>query len=238
MEKISNLISKRVISIDQANQVGYVLNVAFDDIIKTFVGLVIIDEESENSFILNREDIVAVGEDCVMIKDANNLQYNISPFTNNPIGKKVYDMQGNDFGRVVEVEFEGRTVKKIITDKCEFPQRFIRKSGDNFIIFGTPIKNNKKNKFKENFNQENVEKMPKVVITEIAPQIENKIDLTPEFPIRLYANTKKLIGKKLTNDLIGYNNEIIGHKNEKINQKIINKAISHNKLNLLNFYSN
>lgn len=236
MEKISSLISKKVISLNDANQIGYVLNVFFDDSIRFFNGLIVIDEESENSFILHKEDIYSVGEDCVMIKDKNMLEFNISSLSNNPIGKTVYDTHGNMLGRVIDVECAGKQVKKIITDKCEFPQRFIRKSGDNFIIFGSQVKQKKKEKFKDNFNQKNIENMPKVEVNN-AVEISNKIDLTPEFPIRLYAGTKNLIGKTLINDIIGYNNEIIGHKNQKINQKIINKAISHNKINLLNFYS-
>lgn len=236
MEKISSFISKKVISIEDAKQIGYVLNVIFDEKVKFFTGLIIIDEESENSFILNKEDISAVGEDCVMIKDANSLEFYISSLSNNPIGKIVYDCHGNMLGRVIEVEVSGKLVKKIITDKCEFPQKFIRKSGENFIIFGTQVKEAKKSKFKEIINEKNVENAPKITIAETA-KIENNNIITPEFPTRLYAGTKKLIGKLITNDIFGYNNEIIAHKNQKINQKIIDKAISHNKLNLLNFYS-
>jgi len=42
-----------------------------------------------------------------------------------------------------------------------------------------------------------------------------------------------LIGRVMTNDIFGYNNEIIVQKNEIISQKIINKAKKHNKLNFL-----
>ena len=202
MEKISSYISKKVISIGDANQIGYVLNVVFDDKVKNFTGLIIIDEESENSFILNKENISAVGQDCIMIKDKNCLEFNISSLSNNPIGKIVYDSHGNMLGRVIDVEMMGKLVKKIITDKCEFPQRFIRKSGDNFIIFGSPGKEKKKSNFKDNFSEKNIEKMPLITISEQVPESSNKIDLTPEFPIRLYAGTKNLIGKTLKNDLL------------------------------------
>lgn len=237
MEKISTYISKKVISLADANQVGYVLNVVFDDKIKNFIGLIVIDEESENSFILHKEDIVAVGEDCVMIKDLNALEFYISSLSNNPIGKIVYDCHGNMLGKVLDVEVVGKNVKKIITDKCEFPQRYVRKSGDNFLIFGTPIKERKKSYFKDNLNQKNVENFPKVTISETTTAPAESNIISPEIPTRLYAGTKELIGKIIINDILGYNNEIIVHKNQKINQKIINKAISHNKINLLKFYS-
>lgn len=237
MEKISSYISKKVISLADANQVGYVLNVVFDDNIKNFTGLMVIDEESENSFILHKQDLFAVGDDCVMIKDSNVLEFCISSLSNNPIGKVVYDCHGNMLGKVLDVEIDGKAVKKIITDKCEFPQRYIRKSGDNFLIFGSPVKEKKKLKFKDNINQKNVENIEKVTISQAISPNSNLNFISPEMPIRLYAGTKELIGKTLINDILGYNNEIIAHKNQKINQKILNKAISHNKLNLLKFYS-
>ena len=56
-------------------------------------------------------------------------------------------------------------------------------------------------------------------------------------PIKTYANKSLLMGKILTNDILGFNNEIIGKKDEKITEKIIKKAINHNKLNFLFFCS-
>ena len=112
MEKISKIISKKVISLENAQQVGYVVDMVFDDEVKNFTGLIIIDDESENSFILRREDIYSMGEETVMIKTADTLQFNISSKSNNPIGKTVYDSYGNCLGRVIDVEIQGKTVKK------------------------------------------------------------------------------------------------------------------------------
>ena len=95
MEKISKIISKKVISLENAQQVGYVVDMVFDDEVKNFTGLIIIDDESENSFILRREDIYSMGEETVMIKTADTLQFNISSKSNNPIGKTVYDSYSN-----------------------------------------------------------------------------------------------------------------------------------------------
>lgn len=230
MEKVSNFISKKVISIEEGNALGYVLNVIFDERVKTMLGLVVVDEESENTFLLSNQNIVSTGENCVMVKDANALEFYLSSFENNPIGKEVYDKQGNCLGRVQDVELYGRLVRKIITDKCDFPQKYVMKLGKDYLIFGRPL-NNKKSTFKSNLSEKNIEIMPKVSIQ------ENPIILNTESPIRLYANTKNLIGKTLTKDLVGKNNEIIGHNNQKITQKMINKAISHNIFNLLKFYS-
>ena len=227
MEKVSNLISKKVISLENASQVGYVLDVIFDKRVKFFEGVIVVDDESENSFVLDKKDISAISNETIMIKDASVLQFNISSVSNNPIGKIVYDCKGNNLGRVIDVDLQGKTVKKIITTLCEFPQKFIRKSGDNFIIFGTY----KKDSTSENINQINVS-APQVKITNNISETQS-----PESPKRLFANPKILIGKIVTTDILGYNNELIAKKNDVINQKIINKAKLHNKLNILNYYS-
>ena len=231
MEKISKLISKKVIALDSASQVGYVLNVIFDERVKNFTGLIIVDDESENSFVLQREDIHAIGQDTIMIKSVDKMQYNISSATNNPVGKMVYDSQGVCLGRVLDVELQGKTVKKIITNKCEFPQKYIRKSGDNYIIFGLYQKEKPKNDFKEKVSIVNNQILPQVTISQT---LNGTI---PEMPTRLYANASQLIGRLVTNEILGYNNELIAQKNDIINQKIINKARRHNKLNILNYYS-
>lgn len=234
MEKISKIISKKVISLEDATQVGYVVNVIFDDRIKNFTGLIIIDDESENSFVLNKEDIYSMGDDTVMIKSANCLQYNISSNSNNPVGKTVYDSYGNCLGRVCDVELHGKVVKKIITNLCEFPQKFIRKSGDNFIIFGTYKKEKDKDRpFNETIKKVDASSMPQVVI---AQSISSEA-VVPEVPTRVFVNSQSLIGKIVTSELLGYNNELIAKKNDVINNKIIGKAKAHNKLMLLNYYS-
>lgn len=232
MEKISNFISKKVISLDDGNLVGYVLNVIFDENLKYFDGLIVVDEESENSFVLKREDIVSTGEDCVMIDNSLKLQFYISS-SNNPIGKLVYDCHGNMLGRVIDVEILGKSVKKIITDKCEFPQRLIRKAGDNFIIFGAPKKGKKDKSFAQQVGENQSTELPLSYVTIQSSQVPTN----SEPPTRLFANSASLVGKMVTNELLGLNNELIAKKFDIIDKKIINKARQHNKLNLLAYYS-
>lgn len=229
MEKVSEFISKKIISIDDGNLIGYALNVIFDNDLKTFDGLIIADEENENTFVLNRKDIISVGEDCVMIDNANALQFNISS-SNNPIGKLVYDCQGNMLGKVVDVEIQGKWVKKIITTKCEFPQRFIRKAGDNFLIYGLSKKQGKRQPKENPFEVKDVALPTVVAMDKIGQKVEQN-------QTRLFANAQSLIGKMVTNDVLGLNNELIAKKFDLIDKKMIIKAKKHNKLNLLAYYS-
>ncbi len=232
MEKLSNIISKKVISLESANQVGYVVNMIFDERVKFFTGLIIIDDESENSFVLKREDIYSIGDETIMIKSEDCLQYNISSNSNNPVGKTVYDSNGNCLGVVCDVFLSGKVVKKLVTTFCEFPQRFVRKSGDNFLIYGI-YKKEKEKTFKEKVEVANATTLPKATIA----QSLNNDGIKPESPTRIFVNSNLLLNKIVTNEILGFNNEIIAKKNDVISQKIINKAKAHNKLNLLNYYS-
>ena len=240
MEKLSSLISKKVISLQEGKLCGYVLDIVLDEKLKTFEGCIVADDENESTFFLSRKGIFSQGEECIMIEGDEKLEFEISSLSNNPIGKIVYDTNGINLGRVTDVQVAGKNVKKIITNKCEFPQKLILKSGDNFIIFGLSknskkIKNNKpifKNKEKINNFQE---KMPKVVV---ANQINvSNSQIIGEKQMRIFANPNSLLGRTITNDLFGMNNEIIARKNEKINKNIIKNAKNHNKLNILSYFS-
>lgn len=235
MKKLNDYISKKVISLDEGNLVGYVVNLVFDDELKIFDGLIVVDEESENTFILDRQHIVSEGDDCVMIENSAKLQFCISSMSNNPINKDVYDGFGNILGRVKEVEAEGKFVRKIITNRCEFTPRFIRKAGDNFIILGRKKVRRDKGSFKgqvgEVSNNETV-----LPISYVSTEGDSNFGVA-ETPARLFANSNILIGKMVTNNILGLNNELIASKFDIIDKKIINKAKNHNKLNLLAYYS-
>lgn len=231
MEKVSKFISKKVISLKDGVLLGYVLNVIFDDDLKTFSGLIVVDEESENNFLIESKDIVSTGDDCIMIDNSSKLQFFISS-SNSPIRKLVYDCYGNSLGRVIEVEISGKTVKKIITNRCEFSPRFVQKNGENFIIFGNAKRKKRSISFKEQVGENGFESLPSVSVT-----TQPQTNVEPENQTRLFANSNSLIGKIVTNEVLGLNNELIAKKFEIIDKKIIKKARMHNKLNLLAFYS-
>lgn len=236
MEKLSSFISKKVISLREGNDVGYVLNLAFDEELKALKGFIVVDDESEHTFMVRIENVKNINDECIVIYSNTQLEFYLKDDCNNPIGKIVYDKDGVNLGRVVDVIVSGRVVKKIITDKCEFLQRYIYSIGD-FIIYGTK---GKKTDFK--FNRQD-EYMPKVYIQQAETNIITN-DTSSSYPTggqskpyRITANQNILTGRVATSDIFGLNNEIIVKKNEKITTKIINKAKLHNKLGLLIYYS-
>lgn len=226
MEKISNNISKKVISLNEGEFIGYILDAVFDEDLDSLQGFLVVDDESEETFILKKENIKSVGDDCIMMDSAGNLKRSFDEDTFNPIGKNVYDVNGVYLGTVIDVVVQGRAVRRIITDKCEFFKRNIRKIGKNNIIFGKrSLKNTKRQALfvvDESLNQK--------VTTLSVKEKQSK-------PYRIFANQSSIIGRTMTSDLYGYNNEIIAKKFDIINQNIINRAKLHNKLNFLLYYS-
>ena len=243
MEKLSSLVSKNVLSLSEGDKIGYVLNLVFDERLTTFEGCEIVADESENSFFLSYKDFVAVGDDCVLVDDSSCLQLGFFSQNTNPIGKKIYDKFGVYYGSVEDVEIKGKSVKKIITNKCEVLPKFIRKIGDDFILFSLE-KNNKKikrNKFSDiKINEKLSEKLPKIISVQEIKNQENKelnSSLINQNQLRQFYNANSLVGKVLIQDLFGFNNELIARKNEVVNKKIIEDAKKHNKFNLLAHFS-
>ncbi|MBO5394770.1 MAG: PRC-barrel domain-containing protein [Clostridia bacterium] len=219
------------------------LDAVFDESLKIYEGCIVADDETENTFFLKRKDILSSGDDCVVIESSRVLEYDVSSSTNNPIGKEVYNERGVFLGMVTDVCVVGKCVKKIITKRCEIPQKFIKKSGNNYLIFGI-FKNNQKkaNKliFKENETLEKInDLLPKIVISEVAAGEKQKNKTEDVVPVqtRFFANPNSLLGRSLTRDLFGMNNEIIARKNDKIDKKIIKNAKNHNKLSILAYFS-
>ena len=240
MERVSSLISKKVISVVEGKVCGYVLDLVFDAGLKLFEGCMVADDENEGVFFVRKKDFFSYENDVLMVESEASFEYDIFTSSNNPIGKNVYDERGVFLGVVNEVEISGKNVKKIITNKCEIPQKYIQKSGADFMIFGL-VKNTKKNKnnlpiFKNKEKLNNFEeKMPKITIN--SQIINNSQQIIDNNQIRLFANPSILLGKILTNDLFGMNNEIIARKNQIIDKKIIKNAKNHNKLNILSYFS-
>ena len=123
MKRVNALIAKQVISVVEGKMCGYVLDLVFDENLKMFEGCLIADDENEGAFFLKRKDIFSCENDVLMIESESALDFEFLSSTNNPIGKSVYDEKGVFLGCVKDVATCGKIVKKIITNKCEIPQK-------------------------------------------------------------------------------------------------------------------
>lgn len=233
MERISNIISKKVVSIEESLCVGYVLDVCVDTNKKMVEGYLVCDESNEVINFLSTKNMLA-NNDYIIIKNINMLEFGDLVEPKNPIGKEILDENGFSLGRVIDFEVENGKILKLISKKCEInPKHIIDFNGD-FLIFSQ----SKKKPIKKEFNFKNLNKqdLQKVEIQSFI--LEKKENLNSvQIPFKSRILTNNLLGRILINDVFGLNNELIGRKNEIINEKIIKKAKSHNKVNHLFFNS-
>ena len=237
MEKLSEIISKKVVALAEGEEVGYILSPVFYADGSELLGFVICDGESEVEKFLDIGDVVSLSGEQIFITSISSMQNLEIDQLSNPLGKLVYDENGVNLGRVEECELEKNRIKKLLTDRCEIMQKNIECIGKDFVIFKKNKKNNKKiaknNKKLINFSKIS----PKVEILNQINLQNQQLNFSSSLPIKVTANKSKLLGKTLTKSIFGYNNEIIGKKDEKITEKIINRATQHNKMNFLFFFS-
>lgn len=229
MENIKSFISKKIISL-QGEKIGYILNGLFDKQLKHFIGFVVVDEESEEEFILEEDKIFSCGEDCIVVESAEAIKPLILLTNFALLGKDVYTDDGVFLGVIKDIVFDHKEVKKILCDKAEILVRQVVGVGEGCVVVGKRKKQKKSLNFPKNESCNRV-----VKITQISSrQNENS---TSQKPVKFMGNINSVIGKTLKENLFGLNNEIIAKKGEKINKKLINKALSHGKGNMLLFLS-
>ena len=238
MEKISNLVGKPVVSIYEGNIEGYVKGVFVDRELSKITMLSIFDDESQIEKFVNLIDLVTLGDDAVMIKNNQNILLNetFAVEDANPIGFKVFDIEGKYFGKIADVEFdENLTLQSIVLqDKQILNKSNVLKVGKNLII--KSIENKVKiSKFK-----------PKTRIFDKKQKnvkVEIQEDSTQKKPTRAYPKKvltrgyEFLIGRKVGRNIYTENNQLIAKKQSKITSQTIDTASQNGKLKELTTYS-
>lgn len=210
-------ISKIVISKNEGTRVGYVLNFAVDNFIKT--GYVIVDEETENEYFLKSEDVLSVSKDYIIIESVEVLQF-MAETESSLLGMEVIDEAGFSYGYVDNLKFEKNNCKKIITKNAEILTKFVKKIGKNYIFVN----------FKRKFNKKTKKEFPKFKNLEI--RVEAQKTFNPE---KVSLSSQAYIGKVCLQDIFGYNNERLISKGTIVTKSALEKVKAHDKLNQLFF---
>ncbi len=238
-EKISNFIAKNIVTLEEGQEIGYVLNCCFDSSLTKLLGFVVADEESERENYLPIQNVKTIGRDFIIIESSNKIELNYSGYSNSPTGKFVVDEEGNDLGRVIDGVVENNKLTKLITTKCEINARSIYSSGVDCLFFGINKKRKKKDKEKSSFIIKN--NLPKIEMQsfEISKnkilnnEVKNNSVKVVVNPTRVMLAPPSLLNKTACCDIYGLNNELIIKKGQIINEQKIAKAKKHGKINLL-----
>ena len=202
--------------VESGKKIGYVLDVLVDFQSFNQIGYIVVDEESETEFVLENANIESEG-DFLLSCDESCLKY-LETQHESLIGKKVLGLLGQDFGRVIDLLFERKKCKKLVTEKCEVETKFVKVVGKDAIFVSfkrVPKRELTKSSYK---TFDYAQSGQKIVVPE-------KISLAFNF----YS------GKVAKEDVFGYNNERIVTKGDVISRAVFENVKKHNKLNELFF---
>lgn len=206
--------------------IGYILDVAFDELTLKKIGYYVVDEETEGELFLKLEDVVSISDVAVIVRDVLSFEF-VQKRENSLIGKLVFDDKANCYGRVQKLCFNKNKCEKICTTQCEILTKYIKTIGKDFVLLQFSKK--KKQKHKDAFLDIN-KKLPNDNVVEI----QNKAVVVSK-PEKINLSTAFYVGKMSNEDILGYNNERIVSKGEIVSKAIVEKAKKHNKLNQLFF---
>ena len=207
-------ISKKVVSISEKKCLGYVLKPCIDFKLLKKVGYIVVDEDSEQEYFLSFDNIKKI-EDCVLIESSSVLEF---VGDSGEFRKRVLSNSGEDYGVVRDYVFQYRTLKKIVTNRCEIGAKHISDCGDDIIFISFTRKRKK-------FPRAKKEDSVVTIMEEKEVSLPAVINLSPSY----------YLGKVAFKTLLGMNNELIVKEGREITRQIFDKAKKHNRLNELFF---
>lgn len=229
--KLSEIIGKQVFDIYNANIIGTIHDACFDEKYKKVLGFYFFDQD-ENEFYLKNSNIYS-NSDYITVKNSSKVSSDFSlvnPLS--PIGKNVVGVSGKDYGTLSDVEFDEKyNITNFVTNIKSFSPTEILQISSNMVIGDEKVKLNsfKPKNVKSAINLDNL-----TVTMMRLPDEDTQVQKL--MPKKLTVNSDILIGKKLTKDIMGKNNELILKQNQTITAKQLIVAKQHDKLSEL-FYS-
>lgn len=233
--KISEIISKEIISIFECESVGTIKNVNFTKNLKKINGFIFFNDESDIDCYIPTSKIYALSDEGMMIKNTSKIDFFVDE-NNNPINKKVFLINGKDCGKIIDIIFnESFMVEYLLTNKGEkiYPE-YILTNGMNIVLAKDKNQNISISSFKPKTKQIEVSSENLKVKIVRLPILENN-DATIVTPPKITTNTNSLLGKRAKRTIVGFNNEVIVKQDQIVSQYTLNLAKKHNKTNELIF---
>lgn len=231
MIKISEVISKEVISIYECECVGTIKNVCFNQNLTKAIGFVFFNDETDIENCITKNNVYSLSESGLLIKNLSKVTLFVGE-SNSPINKKIFSLSGSFLGKIIDVILkQDLSVDHLLTSNNQkIKPEEILTIGNTILIINDKKENIKPNMFKPKEKSLIADKEMKdisVKILKIEPEQSKPNDI---FPLKLSTtNTTNVIGKKTTRTIFGLNNEVIIRENSIISNKTIEMAKKHNK---------
>lgn len=248
--KVTEILSKPIINLYTGEFEGTIKNICFDKNTKTAKWLIFFDDSSEiEEKALQISQIYKMGTNAVVIKNSDAIYPMVSAegdiFYNSPMNNLVYNTEGENIGKVREVNLTSKfVIESVETENQTIPyEKAVSKGKDTLVINETNkkinIKGAKQRKiFTKSVKDITVSTQP----IELPPKIQAPEPLTVSYskdplPIRILTNNNYLIGRKVLKNICGMNNEIIAKKDTIVTLKNVEWAKQNNKIIELALYS-
>lgn len=234
LEKISQLISKPVISIFDGTLEGYIKYALVDDKLKKLTWLCIFDDETEDEKIFSTKCITNFCNNAIMIK--NNIDvYHIDQMDLqdiNPIGYKIFKTNGEDCGKICDYDFDDKfNLQNIyLSNENIFDKTQLLKIGKNIII-----QKNQTNEKLFYYGPRQIKDIRTEKETLVTIQNSNNGKNIPSKI--LTSGYGFLIGRKVGQNIYAENGTMLAKKQSVITAQIIDAASKNGKLNELTKYS-
>lgn len=238
MSKISEIISKQVVSLYEAKFVGTIVNVVFDERLSKLKSFIVIDENDDKELELSIKDVFSFN-DSFVIKNQDKLKDVIfEAESNNPINKIAITIHGEVLGKILDIELNEDKVLNIILDNGKLinPEQVV--ACENVLILNDGENKVKRAGFSPRVKKVDTENIV-VRIQENNVENENQQNILKSVqskPVQLVPPrfvAKTLLGQISLRTVKGLNNEIIVKKGEQITNKVLERAKLHNVLNQL-----
>jgi sporulation protein YlmC with PRC-barrel domain len=238
MRKISEIISKEIISVFEGEKIGTVKNITFSNNYKKIKSFVFFDDECEFESEVLSKNVYNATEDGVLIRNLSKVS-NDFIVNNNPMNTSVFLLNGTGMGKISDICFdENFNVMQFNTSmgKSFLPNQILKMGFDVCIIkndsakisvaaFKPPTEFAPKTQILENLQ---------VKLVRLNPT-EDTQNFLPALPIKVKPNINALIGKTATKTITGLNNEVIIRQHAVISKHTLEMAKTHNKTHELIF---
>lgn len=249
--KISDIISKKVISIYEAKKVGVVENILINKKNINNWFLKIYNETSDLYLLLNHKDIYNIGEQAITIKNTSilNLADNLAMTEEDyysPLNAKLFDIYGNHVGVINDLHLcekhKVQTLQIKGSEKLYNIKDILTASSTVAILNDTPPKRRYNFSSKKKIAASTDYKVS-IIEKQLNNEGENPSDLAPPLtsiepvhmqaessPKRIITDYSFLLNRKITSSIFAQNGEILLKANSIVNASAIAKARLHGKL--------
>lgn len=230
MLKVSEIISKEVVSIYEGEVLGTIKNVILNSTLTKVLKFVFFNDDTDTDSCVLINNLYSISENGIMVKNLSKVQFCLEE-ENNPINKKIYTISANDLGKIndIVIDEKGNVLKFTTSKSNEFFPLDILNFGS-ICVVNDAEQQVKISSFRPKNNINSSLDILENIQVKIVQMDETKTKITnPTFPARVTTNVNNLIGKRVSKTITGLNNEVIIKQYNTISKHTLDMAKMHNK---------